>query len=130
MNGQDLTTFDEFTAQAIVRLHVNEVPAFAENLRDWDDPGRFLIDREELGTSGSEAGGIVLGDFLYGVVRDTISPDLPEGNLTPDILLEEYGSAIAHRDVIHHPRTAGAIEQDLRGSTELRLGSIREAKAP
>jgi len=50
-----------------VRLHVHEVPTFAENIEGGDDSGGFFIISEEISAAGRETIRIMFSDQLESV---------------------------------------------------------------
>ena len=62
VQGEQLAALDEFAGERVVGLHIEELPAFAEE-RGRDHPRCLLFFGEDPGRTGTEPVRVVLGDL-------------------------------------------------------------------
>src|SRR4029453_16442202 len=85
VDGEQLAALDEFAGDGVVGLHVEQVPALAEEA-GRDDAGGLLVLGQEAGGSRGETAWVVLGDLGELAGADVVDPDTAEVGLTPDVL--------------------------------------------
>src|SRR5581483_6997658 len=135
VHGQQLAAFDQLGVAAyLVRLHVEQEPAVAENVAGVDDTGGLLV----LGDEGAvvekgrvEKFRIVLGylDELAGIAL--IEPDFRYPRVVPWIFVHDDAPEGIDGHVVEHAMAFVAVEQDFYGAAFFRiLRHVVEAQAP
>ena len=59
MQRDDLPAFDQLRIGRIMRLHIEQVPAFAKNFIHRNNSRRFFVLRQEVRTACQETAGVV-----------------------------------------------------------------------
>src|SRR5262245_51704023 len=75
----ELSPFDQFPTDAVMRLHVAEKPTFPEDVIHRNDAGRLLIHVERGGRREADVTkprGIMLRHHLERSLLDAVAPDL------------------------------------------------------
>ena len=131
MQAEELAAFDEFgVARVVMRLDVEQVPAFSEDVVHRDDAGGLFIECEEAGGTRREARRVVLGDDLERTGGDGVAPELADVRLAADVFLDEDGAAFVDGEVVHHLRPRGAIEQHGGGASGCGIRWVIEVQVP
>src|SRR5258706_7023420 len=129
MDQLELTALNQFdtggTGGGEVGLRIDQVDVFsgiAEDVRDIDHAGSFLVLGEEIGSAWQEAAGIVLGKLRQQVRRGIVLPDLAEVSVVADIFAQNDLALSIDRDVVEHQRVVRtvliAIDEQLDRSSQ------------
>jgi hypothetical protein len=115
-----------------MRLNVTEKPAFAQDVIDRNDPGRFLVLVERRGRRDAqvtEPRGIMSRHQFKRILRDAVAPDLPVVRLVAHVFLKEDRTAPCNRDVVEHVAGLGTIQQARNAAANFGVGDVGEAEA-
>jgi hypothetical protein len=91
MDQLELTALNQFATGGEVGLRIDQVDVFfgiAEDVRDIDHAGSFLVLGEEIGSARLEAAGIVLGELRQRIRRGIVLPDLAEMRVIADVFAQ------------------------------------------
>ena len=109
VKGQQLSALAQRWPIRIMRLHVQQKPASAENVRSVDDSRSFFIGGEEGRPADGKSRRIMLGNELQRVGSNVILPDLRKIIVVPRILFDQNVSMAIDGHVVQHVNAFGPV---------------------
>src|SRR5262245_779894 len=130
---QELPAFDQLPIAAqLVRLDIQEEPAFTEDVGSVDESRGLFCVGDELGPLrvGIEEPRIVGRDLDELAGFDRIQPDLRDAVVATGVLVHDDAAELIDRHVVQHAVAFVAAQQDLDCAAQLGALDVVESQAP